>query len=490
MYASNEISFGDCTLRRDSGDLIRGGRTVRLRTQVQQVLEALLERPGEVVTREELVAKLWPKGVVDYETALNSAVRRLRAALDDDANAPRHIETLPRRGYRFIGIVRPDAADAPDSPARNGSYLRALRALVASGFCIAVAGSTHLHHLIDTPSDPPRSVSAGSSRMEARSEYGLARYFLDRRRAGDLDRARIRFERAIALDSNDASAYAGLASVYWLLVVQSEMTRERGLPRVRAAAERALALDGRNAEAHIRMSRYAESIGDAAGGKEHARIAWREGPEDPTVLSDEASVALAEGRLEDAVDFSRRAAVAAPVSVALRYNLAFALFVTGRYDEAREINLSLADVDVNYSTDIAAQALIMQKRFDEALALASTWPQGAGRQEIEALAYRGLNRNAEANLALDKMIEGFRDSDPLRIVEVYAYRGDSDRAFEWLTRGTDWISSGRLPGPFGGMMPWALRLSPFVASLRSDPRWIKWTAKRAAPETNKNLGSG
>jgi tetratricopeptide (TPR) repeat protein len=349
-----------------------------------------------------------------------------------------------------------------------------LRALMASAFCFVVAGSTHLHRMIGAPSDPSRSAPGASTRMEARSEYGLARYFLDRRRAGDLDRARDRFERAIALDSSDAHAYAGLASVYWLLVVQSEMTRERGLPRVRAAAERALALDGRNAEAHLRMSRYAETIGDAAGGKEHARIAWREGPEDATVLSDEASVALAEGRLEEAVDFSRRAAVAAPVSVALRYNLAFALFVAGRYDEAREVNLSLADVDASYLTDIAAQALVMQRRFDDALALVSTWPQGAGRQEIEALAYRGLNRNAEANLALDNMIEGFRDSDPLRIVEVYAYRGDTDRAFEWLARGTDWISSGRLPGPFGGMMPWALRLSPFVASLRSDPRWIEW----------------
>src|SRR3954471_18391863 len=105
MSNGNEICFDDCTLRRDSGDLIRDGRTLRLRAQVQQVLEALLERPGEVVTRAQLIARLWPKGIVDFEIALNSAVRRLRAALEDDAETPRYVETLPRRGYRFIGTL-------------------------------------------------------------------------------------------------------------------------------------------------------------------------------------------------------------------------------------------------------------------------------------------------------------------------------------------------------------------------------------------------
>ena len=66
----------------------------------------------EVVTREELIALLWPKGVVDFDTGLNSAVRKLRVALRDEADTPRYIETVPRKGYRFIGSIDPPVADA------------------------------------------------------------------------------------------------------------------------------------------------------------------------------------------------------------------------------------------------------------------------------------------------------------------------------------------------------------------------------------------
>ena len=83
-----------------------------------QILDELLGRPGEVVTREQLIARLWPKTIVDFDTNLNSGVRRLRAALKDDAEAPRYVETLPRRGYRYVGPlprenVAVDPAAAP-----------------------------------------------------------------------------------------------------------------------------------------------------------------------------------------------------------------------------------------------------------------------------------------------------------------------------------------------------------------------------------------
>lgn len=109
-----QIIFGEWTLATESGELSRGGPPVRLQAQVLQVLLALLDRPGEVVTREELIARLWPQVVVDYDTSLKSIVRKLRMALLDDAERPRYIETLPRKGYRFIGtIVADGAAIAP-----------------------------------------------------------------------------------------------------------------------------------------------------------------------------------------------------------------------------------------------------------------------------------------------------------------------------------------------------------------------------------------
>ena len=89
-----------------TGELRKNGIRVRLAEQPFQVLEALLERPGKLVTREALHERLWPDGTfVDFEDGLNGAVRKLRQALGDSADEPRFIETLARRGYRFVGPI-------------------------------------------------------------------------------------------------------------------------------------------------------------------------------------------------------------------------------------------------------------------------------------------------------------------------------------------------------------------------------------------------
>jgi TolB-like protein len=89
-----------------SKELHKQGMKIRLQGQPVEILAMLLERPGEVVTREEVRKRLWPcETFVDFDQGLNNAMKRLRAALDDNAETPRFIETLPRRGYRFIGAV-------------------------------------------------------------------------------------------------------------------------------------------------------------------------------------------------------------------------------------------------------------------------------------------------------------------------------------------------------------------------------------------------
>jgi TolB-like protein/DNA-binding winged helix-turn-helix (wHTH) protein/Tfp pilus assembly protein PilF len=105
------IRFGIFELDVRSGELRRQGRKVRLEGQPVQVLICLLESPSELVTREELRRKLWPADTfVNFELGLNAAVKRLRRALSDSADNPRFIETLPRRGYRFIAPIRVEAA--------------------------------------------------------------------------------------------------------------------------------------------------------------------------------------------------------------------------------------------------------------------------------------------------------------------------------------------------------------------------------------------
>ena len=110
--------FGGFELEVRSRELRDGTRRQRLQEQPFEILRALLARPGEVVTRDELRQRLWPDGTfVDFEHSLNAAVKRLRAVLGDDADNPRFVETLPRRGYRFIAGVSTDDSSSTRSTA-------------------------------------------------------------------------------------------------------------------------------------------------------------------------------------------------------------------------------------------------------------------------------------------------------------------------------------------------------------------------------------
>jgi TolB-like protein/Flp pilus assembly protein TadD len=107
MDAQRLLRFESFELDVRSRELRKGKQRIRLQEQPFEILRLMLERPGDVVTREELARHLWPKGTfVDFEHSLNAAVKRLRAALGDDADNPRFVETLPRRGYRFIASLR------------------------------------------------------------------------------------------------------------------------------------------------------------------------------------------------------------------------------------------------------------------------------------------------------------------------------------------------------------------------------------------------
>jgi DNA-binding winged helix-turn-helix (wHTH) protein len=89
-----------------AGELFKSGRKIKLQEQPFRILAMLLEHPGELVTREELRQRLWSQDTfVDFEHSLNTAIKKLRHALCDEAGKPRFVETLPRRGYRFVGSV-------------------------------------------------------------------------------------------------------------------------------------------------------------------------------------------------------------------------------------------------------------------------------------------------------------------------------------------------------------------------------------------------
>jgi len=112
------FKFNSFELNIRAGELRKHGMRIRLQEQPFQVLAALLETPGDLVTREELRRKVWPEDTfVDFDHALNTAVKKIRAALSDDADAPRYVETVPRRGYRFIAPVTVASASSASAGA-------------------------------------------------------------------------------------------------------------------------------------------------------------------------------------------------------------------------------------------------------------------------------------------------------------------------------------------------------------------------------------
>ena len=144
--------FGVYEFAPHTQELRKAGIRIRLEGQPLAILQMLLERPGELVTREELQKKLWPTDTfVDFEHSLNAAVKRLRAALNDSADQPRYVETLARRGYRFIAPLNAAGAETgivasvvPPTPAvaQTPSIARGRRVwlIAIAVFALAVGG--------------------------------------------------------------------------------------------------------------------------------------------------------------------------------------------------------------------------------------------------------------------------------------------------------------------------------------------------------------
>ena len=137
------VRFGLFELDLKTGELRKKGVRIRLQEQPFQVLAMLVQRPGDLVTRDELRARLWPDAVfVDFDQGLNRAVTKIRSALGDLAESPRFVETLERRGYRFIAAV--EAVDAPRGPAADCPARPVLVHLSWGDLRIPLAEGTHV----------------------------------------------------------------------------------------------------------------------------------------------------------------------------------------------------------------------------------------------------------------------------------------------------------------------------------------------------------
>ncbi|HWJ06351.1 MAG TPA: winged helix-turn-helix domain-containing protein [Steroidobacteraceae bacterium] len=515
MTASRVIRFDGWTLDCCTGELQRAGVRVRLQSQPLAVLESLLAQPGEMVSREELIARLWPRGVVDFDTALNSAVRRLRTALQDHADHPQYIETIPKRGYRFIGRLDEDvrpagstesaarrsapvaarataAADAPIAAHEIAAADRPIAVIAARPrigmprVALALVAASLLTGLLawpawrpQVPALPAELVAAPTTAVvpaEAEDVYRQGRFLLQRRGPGDVQSARERFEATVALYPSHARAWAGIASTWWLDVVEQRTAPAGGLAAVHRAATRALELDPHVAEAHLRLANVAWYTGERVAGDAHLREAVALEPDDPLVSSFAASAAAERGDWATAVAMQRRAVDADPLGGAVRHNLAVFLYLAGRYDEAAA---QLQELRTLNPTDADAAALLGVVRvlagdLAEALRVADQLGDAASAAQVRALAYHALGRQDESDRALEALEQHAGGPRAYLVAEVHAYRGEADAAFEWLEIAAD-AGPGQCAAPRCTSLEW-LPSSPLLRTLASDARWQRWLA--------------
>jgi DNA-binding winged helix-turn-helix (wHTH) protein/Tfp pilus assembly protein PilF len=290
---SNPVRFGVYEADLAAGELRRNGSKVRLQDLPFRALTLLLSRPGEVITREEFRNALWPADVfVDFEQGISSAMMRLRDALRDSAENPIFIETIERRGYRWIGPIQtptqtPVAAPEPapveppvqakperisaqtviasaassSSNSHNSQHSSIWRKLILAIpvlvllFSVLTFRSGYRNAKANVKTNPAPAVHTHSpANREAEAFYLKGRFYWNKRTPESLHQAVEAFTQAIAHDPNYADAYDGLADCYNLLREFSVMPSNEAYLKAYAAAKKAAELDPQSAEAHASLA--------------------------------------------------------------------------------------------------------------------------------------------------------------------------------------------------------------------------------------------
>jgi DNA-binding winged helix-turn-helix (wHTH) protein len=184
------LKFDAYALDLRAGELFKNGKKIKIQEQPVQILAMLLERPGEVVTREELRERLWSEDTfVDFEHSLNTAIKKLRLALNDDPEKPRFIETLRRRGYRFAAALAENAeAEAPPAPAtakpvakagtKGAANVAAKAAMDLVGQVFALRSDSSAGKFVSLPTD--ETTLKEQQKLEAANDdLGLSLLFAD-----------------------------------------------------------------------------------------------------------------------------------------------------------------------------------------------------------------------------------------------------------------------------------------------------------------------
>ena len=330
-----------------SGELFKGRKRLKVPNQSIEILLALIDRPGQLVTREELCQRLWRENTfVDFEHGLNAAVRRLREALGDIADSPRFIETLPRRGYRFIGRFDDPVTVVPQTqPAsrasRRGWMIAAMLALVVIALLAFPARWRRGEVTRGTTRANSPASSAGialrpqaSVKPAAFDAYVRGMSLRRRWQEGGCRTAVDELERAVAEDPSLADAHAALAWCY-AFPARTGLPAAVVGPKATHEATAALALNPAISLAHVALGFVKHRIDyDWAVAEHEFKLALDLDPLDPDALFSFGEFLYATGKDNEGIARLRTALVADPSNADRNTALGVAFMLNHHYDES------------------------------------------------------------------------------------------------------------------------------------------------------------
>jgi len=308
----------------------------------------------------------------------------------------------------------------------------------------------------------------GTKNVEAHQHYLQGRFSANRNSAKSMGEALAAYERAVRLDPEFALAWAGIAQSHiWYCNFATEgglKSFDAHLATAREATARALALEPDLPDALFARSMIQVNFdSDWKGAGETLRKAIVLAPQDPALLAQSGNLAAARGETAPALDFYRRAVAADPVNAQARSYLGSYLALAKQFEEARAEYARAIELNPAAPWFHAGlgSTYLLEGKFEEAAKAAQEDPADWARLTILACARWSQKRIPESDAALAQLIESSAETAAYQIADVYAYRGDKDRAFEWLERAHRQRDAG-LP---------TLRLDPYLNNLRDDSRW-------------------
>ena len=338
-----------------SGELRKNGIKVKIQDLPFRALKLLLSNPNEVLSRDRFRQELWPEGVfVDFDHGISSAINRLRDALGDSADNPVFIETVERRGYRWIApthvpaapvqvgpvLVMPESAKDSEVSSAPGLQWRLLL-FPALLFILVVWSLWPKFHPAKASAARSAPVSSGKAasvlhpaNSDAEQFYLKGRFYWEKRSPDGLNKAVDFFTQAIVHDPSYAPAYVGLADCYNLMREYTMMPASEAYPRALAAAQKAVELDDQSSEAHASLA-FVLFYGtwDVAGAEREFRRALELDPNNAVAHHWYATYLFTIGRHPESLREIERAQSLDPASKSVLADEGDLLWASGREEE-------------------------------------------------------------------------------------------------------------------------------------------------------------